>query len=196
MITTKIYRKRGRPPAFDKNKAIDIALELFWKKGYDGVGVAELGDAIGINPPSLYKAFGSKHGLFEAAVQLYITEDKGGFLPAALAGATSLKEAVSNLLLQAAKSYTGRNRQRGCLILSGTCNSTDSDALATTDTHRRATKIYLSRIFLEYGAKDADSLAEYILIAMTGLSFAARQGVNRKTLIKTAEYFSTTKIIS
>jgi len=54
VITTKIQRKRGRPSAFDRNIAIDVALELFWQKGYEGVGVAELGEAIEINPPSLY----------------------------------------------------------------------------------------------------------------------------------------------
>lgn len=192
LVTTTINnRKRGRPAAFDRIKAIDVALELFWQKGYEGVGVAELGDAIGINPPSLYKAFGSKHGLFEETVQRYAAEDKGGFLPLALVGAKTLKEAVSNLLVQAAKSYTSRNKPSGCLVLSGTSNSTDSKALATTDVHRHATKIYLTDIFLGYGAKDASSLADYILIAMTGLSCAARQGVNRNTLIKTAEHFAT-----
>lgn len=191
-----MHRKRGRPPEFDRNKAIDIALELFWQKGYDGVGVAELGNAIGINPPSLYKAFGSKYGLFEESVKLYITEKKGGFLPGALADAKSLKEAIGNLLIQAAKSYTSRNKPLGCLILSGTCNSADSEALAITDAHRRATKKYLSNIFLNFGAKDVDELAEYVLIAMTGLSFAARQGVKRKALIKTAVFFTTIEIIS
>ena len=173
-----------------------MALELFWQKGYNGVGVAELGEAIGINPPSLYKAFGSKHGLFEEAVQRYIADDKGGFLPGALASAETLKDAVSNVLVQAAKSYTNPKKQPGCLILSGTSNSSDSEALATTDAHRRATKIYLAKIFLSYGAQDANSLADYVLIAMTGLSCAARQGVNRSTIIKTAERFAEIKIVS
>ena len=122
MITTKKPLKRGRPSAFDRNDAIDVALELFWEKGYNGVGVAELGEAIGINPPSLYKAFGSKHGLFEAAVQRYVADDKGGFLPGALASAKTLKEAVRNVLVQAAKSYTNPKKQPGCLILSGPSN--------------------------------------------------------------------------
>lgn len=196
MVTTKKVRKRGRPSGFDRNEAINAALELFWQKGYDGVGVAELGEAIGINPPSLYKAFGSKHGLFEEAVQRYIAEDRGGFLPRALAGAETLKDAVSNLLVEAAKSYTNRKNQPGCLVLSGTINSTDSEALATTDAHRRATKTYLAKTFVGYGAQDANSLADYVLIAMTGLSCAARQGINRNTLIKTAKHFAATEIVS
>ena len=194
VVTTNIQRKRGRPSAFDRNTAIDLALELFWQKGYDAVGVAELGEVIGINPPSLYKAFGSKHGLFEEAVLRYTATDKGGFLPAVLASAESLNEAVRNLLVQAAKSYTSLNKPPGCLVLSGTSNSTDRKALATTDFQRRATKTYLTNIFADYKAKDASSLANYVLVAMTGLSSSARQGVKRSTLIKTAEYFATAEI--
>ena len=196
MVTTKKSRKRGRPSAFDRNEAVDAALALFWQKGYDSVGVAELGAAIGINPPSLYKAFGSKHGLFEEAVQRYVSEDRGGFLPGALASAETLQHAVMNVLVQAAKSYTNQKKQLGCLVLSGTSNSTDCKARATTDAQRRATKTYLAKIFLAYGVQDANSLADYVLIAMTGLSCAARQGVNRNVLIKTAEHFSATEIIS
>ena len=196
VITTKIARKRGRPAAFDRNEAVDAALELFWKKGYDSVGVAELGEAIGINPPSLYKAFGSKHGLFEEAVQRYTAEDRGGFLPKALVGAVTLKDVVSNILVQAAKSYTNRKKPPGCLVLSGTSNSTDSHAMATTDAHRQATKVYLARIFSDYGTHDANSLAEYVLIAMAGLSSAARQGTNRNTLVNTAKNFASADIVS
>ncbi|VAX09851.1 hypothetical protein MNBD_GAMMA25-1307 [hydrothermal vent metagenome] len=196
MVTTNISRKRGRPAAFDRNKAIEIALELFWEKGYDSVGVAELGKAIGINPPSLYKSFGSKHGLFVEAVQRYVAEDKGGFLPTALTGAETLNDAVRNILVQAAKSYSHPEKQAGCLILSGTGNCTDDKALATTEEYRRATRTYLAKTFLDYGAQDANSLADYVLIAMSGLSTAARQGIKRNTLLKTAERFATADIIS
>ncbi|VAW61650.1 Transcriptional regulator, AcrR family [hydrothermal vent metagenome] len=196
MTTIKTHRKRGRPSTFERGRAIDIALALFWQKGYDGVGVAELGEAIGINPPSLYKAFSSKHGLFKEAVQRYTAEDKGGFLTETLAGADNLKEALTRLLVQSAKSYTDESHPWGCLVLSGTCNSTDRDAVHATDEHRSSTRDYLSTIFQEYGAEDAQCLAEYVLIAMTGLSCAARQGVDRLTLVKTAERFAAIEVLS
>ena len=53
-------RGRGRPRSFDRNAALFKALELFWKRGYEPVSVAELCTAMGINAPSLYAAFGSK----------------------------------------------------------------------------------------------------------------------------------------
>src|SRR5258708_37455677 len=61
----------GRPRAFDADAALDEAMEVFWRHGYEGATIAQLTDAMGINPPSLYAAFGSKEGLLKAALDRY-----------------------------------------------------------------------------------------------------------------------------
>lgn len=52
-------------------KALDQALELFWRKDYEGISLSDLTAALGINRPSLYAAFGDKESLFRKAVDRY-----------------------------------------------------------------------------------------------------------------------------
>src|SRR5699024_8628106 len=62
---------RGRPRNFDRDAALRTAMDLFWRRGYEGVSVAMLTEALGITPTSLYAAFGSKAELFDEAIELY-----------------------------------------------------------------------------------------------------------------------------
>ncbi len=72
MITSTPAARRGRPRAFDREAALEKAMQAFWARGYDGTSMAQLVEAMGINSPSIYAAFGSKEGLFFEAVELYM----------------------------------------------------------------------------------------------------------------------------
>src|SRR6266550_5425162 len=61
----------GRPRAFDVDQALDQALKVFWRKGYEGASLPDLTRAMGINRPSLYAAFGNKQSLFCQALKRY-----------------------------------------------------------------------------------------------------------------------------
>ena len=63
--------KLGRPAAFDKEAALDIAMRLFWERGYEGTSMADLSAAMGIHPSSIYAAFGDKQELFALAAKRY-----------------------------------------------------------------------------------------------------------------------------
>jgi AcrR family transcriptional regulator len=61
----------GRAREFDADEALDRAMTLFWSKGYDGTSLSDLTEAMGINRPSLYAAYGNKQELFRKALERY-----------------------------------------------------------------------------------------------------------------------------
>src|ERR1700686_4050790 len=61
----------GRPRAFDPETALDRAMQVFWRKGYEGASLSDLTKAMRINRPSMYAAFGNKEALFRKALDRY-----------------------------------------------------------------------------------------------------------------------------
>src|ERR1039458_876283 len=79
--------KPGRPVAFDKEAALDVAMRLFWERGYEGTSMADLSQTMGIHPSSIYAAFGDKQALFALAAKRYM-EVPGQYMVRALAEPT------------------------------------------------------------------------------------------------------------
>src|SRR5262245_43495035 len=107
----------GRPREFDLDKALDRALEVFWRKGYEGSSIADLTAAMGINPPSLYAAFGNKEDLFRKALDRYVAE-RTHFWSEALAQPTA-RASVGHLLRESANFLTETCNPPGCLMVRG-----------------------------------------------------------------------------
>jgi AcrR family transcriptional regulator len=62
----------GRTQTFDTATAVGAARDVFWRLGYDATSLGDLEQATGLGRSSLYHAFGSKRGLFDAAVESYL----------------------------------------------------------------------------------------------------------------------------
>lgn len=56
----------------NKEKILEIALDLFSKKGYEGTGIQEIVDKSGITKPTLYYYFGNKEGVLSAIFDKYL----------------------------------------------------------------------------------------------------------------------------
>jgi AcrR family transcriptional regulator len=90
---------------------------VFWRRGYEDTSVADLTETMGINPPSLYAAFGNKEGLFRKAVERYeARRDK--FFEEAFA-APSAREAMERLLKGTADRLSDKRNPTGCLMVQG-----------------------------------------------------------------------------
>ncbi|MGV0105655.1 TetR/AcrR family transcriptional regulator [Nostoc sp. DSM 114160] len=71
MKQEKITAAIGRPREFDTDDALNRAMYVFWRKGYLGTSLSDLTEAMGINRPSLYAAFGNKESLFRKVLARY-----------------------------------------------------------------------------------------------------------------------------
>ena len=193
MVAKKI-KKRGRPRGFDVNRAIATAMDLFYRHGYDGVGVAELSKTIGITAPSLYSAFGSKRELFEQVLQRYV-RGEGCWLPKALATGDILEAAICHLFVQAAENYAANPEKPGCLGMESTRNCTDAEAQAITAGFRATTRqLICARITtseLNLTESEVNSLTNYAVMILVGLSGSARDGMDARALKATAEIAAT-----
>ncbi|MEM8570861.1 MAG: helix-turn-helix domain-containing protein [Pseudomonadota bacterium] len=137
----------ARPRAFDTDAALEAATALFWERGYEGAGLADLLDAMGIQRGSLYKAWGSKKALFLACLDHYdrrLVDPGLAFLrgegeAAALSGAERLAAVFEN------------HDPRGCLL----CNSAAGIAGVDDDIAHRV-KEGLDRIRGAFEAALAD----------------------------------------
>src|SRR5438445_7558250 len=100
-------RARGRPRGFDRDAALERAIEVFWRQGYEGTSIADLTRAMRINPPSLYAAFGDKERLYLEAVARYQQGRRDELAPF-LDEAPTAREGIARLLQEAARVYAQR----------------------------------------------------------------------------------------
>src|SRR5579863_4395904 len=104
----------ARPRAFDHDRVVAAAKEVFWDRGYEGATVAELENATGLNRSSLYLAFETKLGLFQAALTDYERSFIDVMLGPVEAEGAGLQEAAG-FFRALAKLFTDPQAARGCL---------------------------------------------------------------------------------
>lgn len=168
-------RPRGRPRSFDIEVGLATAQRLFHQRGYEQVSVGQLTEALGINPPSFYVAFGSKAELFEKVMARYA----GSALPLdeILRPGRDVAEALSDLLTTAARIYAQDPEQAGCLVLEAARAAPPDDRCgASARAYRNQTRQLVRDFIAAEGMAAADDLADLIDVTMSGLSASAREG--------------------
>ena len=181
--------RTGRPREFDLERTLDRAVRVFWRQGYEGTAIADLTEALGINRPSLYAAFGNKESLFRQVLARY-TEQRAAYLARALAEPTA-RATVEQLLRGAADATTGRGEPRGCLGVQGAlATGPDSDPIrrALTGWRRSGEAALRARLATARDEgelppeADAAALARYVGAVMYGMSVQAAGGASRTQL--------------
>ena len=173
----------GRPRQFDLDEALGAALQVFWRKGYEGTSLPDLTEAMGINRPSLYAAFGNKASLFRKAVERYLS-GPAGFFNEALKAPTA-RAAVARLLEGSIDMVTEGGNPRGCfLVQSALACGDEADDLRREMAKKRTQAETALRLLFQQAINEKDLpaccdpaiLAKYITVVNHGLAVQAAGG--------------------
>ncbi len=180
---------RGRPRAFNRDHALDAAMRVFWKHGYEGASLTALTEAMGINRPSLYAAFGDKAALFREAVAFYGT-GPGRYVRRAL-GKLTAHEVAETLLRGAVAVATDPANPGGCLWVQGALvASADSEPIRQQMLALRESGIDQIRARFDRARTDGDlpassdpeALTLFLVSLMHGLAVQAVSSHSRDNL--------------
>jgi AcrR family transcriptional regulator len=179
----------GRHREFDVEKALDAALCVFWCKGYEGTTYADLTEAVGVERPALYAAFGNKEALFRRALERY-NERYLDYFPAALQLPTA-REVAAHILFSSADVNTRYRDHTGCFGINGILAGSDEAEpvrQALID-FRAAAEAQLRERFERAKAEgdlpktsNPDALAAFVMAVSHGMAVQAKAGFSRDRL--------------
>ncbi|NNG35648.1 TetR/AcrR family transcriptional regulator [Nakamurella aerolata] len=185
-------RTAGRPRSFDRDSALDKAILVFWRHGYEATSIRDLTAELGVSAPSLYLAFGDKQQLFDEAIRTYDVR-YGGFIERAIEQEPTGRAAALRMLREAPDRYTRSGLPAGCLIATGDSAIGDGIAGASLVSIRRAKQRALagklradSATERRSGAASPETLAQFTFGVMAGMAQSAKDGASRAALRRVA----------
>jgi AcrR family transcriptional regulator len=188
--STDAVKRRGRPPAFNHDEALEKAMQAFWTFGYEGTSMAALIEAMEMNKPSIYAAFGNKEALFNKVLDKYVA-GPSAFVKEALVEPTAYLVAKT-FLTKAVELLTQHQHSRGCMIVQGALScGPEAEMIQKKLIAYRANleENFRKRFDLAKDNHDLPddtntaSLAKYVTTIHQGISVQASSGASKDSLM-------------
>ena len=185
---------RGRPRTFNTEDALDCALDVFWRNGYEGASLPDLTAAMGINRPSLYAAFGNKEALFRKALDRYLA-GPAAYVRQALEQ-PSARGVAEALFAGEIELLANPKNPRGCLAVQSAlaCGEAGAAIRDELTSRRKSLELAIRRRFQRArnegdlpAETDPAALAGFISAVIHGMAVQAAGGAKRKELKRVAE---------
>jgi TetR/AcrR family transcriptional regulator, transcriptional repressor for nem operon len=180
----------GRPLEFDPDVALDAAMQVFWRNGYENTSMQDLLDAMNLSKSSLYQAFGGKQALFERCMTRY-GDEMIGALREALQHSPSGLGFIRQFLESVLDEARGVCEARGCLVLNtanefARRNPRIAEAVSQgLERFHDALQAAVERAQQEGDIpqkRDAAMLASFLVSSMSGLKTMSKAGADEDTL--------------
>lgn len=163
----------GRPASFDRDDAIEIAMQEIWRHGYEGSSVKAISEKLGITRSSYYNSFGSREELFKAALEVYFAQSPDAVLHQDLPSEGVL-ELLTDTFRKICTARAADPEGRGCLAinslteLSGTYE--ELGQLLKDAVLQSASRIkQLLQLAVEYGELPANTDVHAMSLALQNL---------------------------
>lgn len=180
----------ARLKAFDEDRALDSAVDCFWKRGYEATTVRDLADAMKIGGASLYNAYGDKRALFGRSLERYANRSMRERIARLEAGHRP-REAIRAFLAEIVERSLKDPDRKGCLLVNSALDVAPHDAEIG-----KVVAGYLDelRAFFRRNIEaaqrdgqiaesiDAGEIAGHLLGVLLGIRVLARTGARRQAL--------------
>jgi AcrR family transcriptional regulator len=186
--------KTGRPISFDRDAALEAAMLLFWERGFEGTSMTDLTQAMGLNPSSIYAAFGDKHTLFSRAVNRYMGI-RAQYATKALQEPT-LERVIRALFDNTVAFLTMPGHPPTCMTLAGAmgCSVDATPARDLMTEIRKQNQVAVRERLLQARKSgelsksiNVDDYTRYLSSILAGLSIQAANGSTKAQLKRTAQ---------
>lgn len=185
----------ARPKEFDRDEALNAAMQVFWERGYEATSVGDLVQAVGIGRQSLYDTFGDKRALYLAALDRYCEQYGGQKMETALSSDEPLRKQLANMFA-AIIDWTVKDPSRSCMLVSAAAERCPQDR----DVRQRFStnvgvmeKVLTARLEKARRAgeiahhHEPQALARFFVNTLSGLQISAKSGAPRETLQQVAD---------
>ena len=171
----------ARTKAFDADEALDRALRIFWRNGYEGTSMQDLVDGMQINRASLYDTFGNKETLYLAALQQYQRQNQEQ-VQQLLARHSSVRAALDELLETMIQGSLNDPEKKGCFVVNATtglANRYEEVNRLVSDNEQQMAYTFADLIKRGQeqgeigGDRDARTLSSYLFASLQGLRVLA-----------------------
>ena len=180
----------ARSKEFDRDEALQKAMEVFWARGYEAASIQDLVSHMGINRQSLYDTFGDKHALYLQALDRY-REVEGRKMFELLERPGSVKRALRQLFQAVIEGASCAGQRRGCFMgnamseLAGRCKETAAKTCSNMASAEQALHRALLRGQREgeiRAGRDLRAVARFLYSSLQGLQLMAKATRDRKML--------------
>lgn len=184
-----------RPKEFDRDQVLDLATDVFWKRGYEATSIGDLVAALGIGRQSLYDTFGDKHALYLAALDRY-RQRHGGAVACALESDMPLRRAIRTIFEGAIDQLLGDPQGKSCMLVAAIAERCPDDKSVAERfcTNMKSMEQALEKRLVrardegEIGRHlEPAALARYFVNTLNGLQITGKALRDRKALLEIAD---------